>query len=72
MKDRQAQPYKKNTDIYPRKNLKGKTQQNIPQYRCPKKIKGKTQKTNPPSSPTTTHSLSLSLMCYTSECVCFK
>ena len=45
MKDRQAQPYKRNTKIYPGKTLKGKTQQKLPQYRCPKKkVKGKTNK----------------------------
>ena len=32
------------THIYLGKTLKGKTQQKIPQYRCPKKIKGKTNK----------------------------
>ena len=44
MKYRQVQPYKKNTKIYPGKTLKGKTQQKLPQYRCPKKIKYKTNK----------------------------
>ena len=44
------------------------TEQNLPEYRCPKKVKGKTQKIGPPSSPAT--ALSLSLMRYTSECVC--
>ena len=44
MKYRQAQTYKRNTNIYPGKTLKGKTQQNIPQYRCPKKVKDKTNK----------------------------
>ena len=32
------------TQIYPGKTLKGKTQQKLPQYRCPKKIKDKTRK----------------------------
>ena len=44
MKDRQSQPYKRNTKIYPGKTLKGKTQQKLPQYRFHKKIKGKTNK----------------------------
>ena len=44
MKDRQEQPYKRNKNIYPGKTLKEKTQQKLPQYRCPKKIKGKTNK----------------------------
>ena len=45
MKDRQAQPYKRKTRIYPGKNLKGNTQQKLPQYRCPpKKIRDKTSK----------------------------
>ena len=46
----------------------GKNQQKIPQYRCPKKIKGKTQKIDPPSSLATT--LSLSLSCTTQVSVC--
>ena len=45
----------------------GKTQQNLPQYRCPEKIKGKTQYTDPPSPATT---LSLSLSCATQVSVC--
>ena len=32
------------TQIYPGKTLKGKTQQKLPQYRFPKKIKDKTNK----------------------------
>ena len=32
------------TQIYPGKTLKGKTQQKLPQYRCPKREKGKTNK----------------------------
>ena len=54
MKDRQAQPYKMNTNIYPRKTLKGKTQQKLPQDRCLKKVKP-TRRSNPdpPPSPTT-------------------
>ena len=46
----------------------GKNQQKLPQYRRPKKIKGKTQNTDPPSSPATT--LSLSLSCATQVSVC--
>ena len=56
MKDRQAQPYKRNTKIYPGKTLKGKTRQNLPQYRCPKKIKikpARRSKPDPPPSPAT-------------------
>ena len=41
MKDRQAQPYKRNTNIYPGKTLNGENQQKLPQYRCPKKRKDK-------------------------------
>ena len=48
------------TQIYPGKTLKGKTQQKISQYRCPKNKKGKMKKTNPPSSPAIALSLSLS------------
>ena len=50
------------THIYPRKTLMGKTQQKLPQYRCPKRKKVK-PKTDPPPSPATT--LSLSLLCAT-------
>ena len=41
MKHRQPQPYKRNTNIYPGKTIKGKTEQNLPQYRCLEKIKDK-------------------------------
>ena len=41
------------TQIYLGKTLMGKTQQKLPQYRCPK--------TDPPPSPATSLSLSLSL-----------
>ena len=54
------------THIYPGKTLNGKTQQKLPQYRFPKKIKGKTQNTDPPPSPAT----ALSLLCATQVSVC--
>ena len=47
----------------------GKTQQKLPQYRCSKKIKGKTQNTDPPSCLATTLSLSLSCTTQVSMCV---
>ena len=53
MKDRQEQPYKRNTKIYPGKTIKGKTQQKFPQYRCPKKIKpARRSKPDPPPPAT--------------------
>ena len=39
------------TQIYPGKTLKGKTQQKLPQYRCPKKVKPtRRSKPHPPPS----------------------
>ena len=63
------------TQIYPQKTLKGKTQQKLPQYRCPKKIKGKTNRLillllQLQLCLSLSLSLSLSLMRYTSECEC--
>ena len=52
------------TQIYPGKTLKGETQQNLPQYRCPKNIKGKTKRL---ILLLLQLLLSLSLMRYTSD-----